>query len=88
MEYNSHFQSFGEDDVLSFGETSMCKIGRFRNELSQAINSGEIADLVIARVQQSGIQGLYIHAGARQTRNKLWMTEGKKCEVLKVGACN
>ncbi|MBW4489115.1 MAG: hypothetical protein KME12_15105 [Trichocoleus desertorum ATA4-8-CV12] len=87
MEYNSYFQNFGENDVLSFSETNMCKIGKFKEDLSEVLGSDEITNLVISRIQDRGIQGLYIY-GVRQTQNKLWMTEGKKCEILKIGAQN
>ncbi len=69
MEYNSYFQAFGENDVLSFSETNMCKFGKFKEELSQVINGDETANSVVSKLQSKGIQGLPIYSS--RTRPKL-----------------
>src|SRR6476469_8100313 len=86
MECNSHFQSFGENDVLSFSQTNMCKFGKFKDELTQVVDGDAIADLFVNKLSQKGIQGLPVYSATHQTQNRLWMTEGKKCEILKIGA--
>ena len=86
MEYNSYFQAFGENDVLSFSETNMCKFGKFKEELSQVINGDETANSVVSKLQSKGIQGLPIYSSPHQTQNRLWITEGKECEILKISA--
>ena len=86
MECNSYFQAFGENDVLSFSETTMCKFGKFKDELSQVVDDDAIADLFVHKLSQKGIQGLPVYSRTHQAQNRLWMTEGKKCEVLKIGA--
>lgn len=86
MECNSYFQAFGENDVLSFSQTNMCKFGKFKDELSQVIDGDAIADLFVNKLSQKGIQGSPVYLATHQTQNRLWMNEGKKCEILKIGA--
>lgn len=87
MEFNSFLQSLGDNDVLSFSNTNMYKTGNFIHQLRAAIDNNEVAGTVVNKLEASGIKGLgFYNAEKRVSQNQLWMTEGKQCEVLKVGA--
>lgn len=87
MEFNSFLQSLGEDDVLSFSDVNVCKAGVLKKTVNSVLNSSEITDLAVARLENSGIKGLSFYDKEKHvSKNNLWMTEGKTCEVLKVGA--
>ncbi len=87
MEYNSFFQSLGDNDVFSFSNTTMCRVGTIKQSLDSTFNGDYIPNTVVNALESSSIRGWSLYnKETKGLENRLWMTEGKSCEVLKVGA--
>jgi hypothetical protein len=87
MEFNSFFQSLGDNDVFSFSNTTMCRVSIIKQSLDSAFNGDYIPNTVVNALESSSIRGWSLYDKENnQLENRLWMTEGKKCEVLRVGA--
>lgn len=87
MEYNSYLQNCDNDDVLLFG-SELCKIGKFKPALKSA--TGRVADVIIESLESYGVKGATIYdipsRGSAQKANYKWLSEGKDCEILRIGA--
>lgn len=87
MEFNPFFQSLGDNDVFSFGGTNMCKAGTIKKSLDLVFNGDQIPNMAANTLESSSIRGWNLYnQKTNNLENWLWMTEGKKCEVLRVGA--
>jgi hypothetical protein len=88
MEYNSYLQNCGDDDVISFG-TTMYKFDKFKSAL-QSVFIGNLADVIIESLDSQGIKGTSIYEvpsrGRAYAVNWKWWSEGKDCEILRIGA--
>jgi hypothetical protein len=88
MEYNSYLQNCGNDDVISFG-SQMYKLGQVKQAFESAF-TGKIADVLIESLESQGINGISIYTvpsrGSGYRNNRMWFSEGKDCEILRIGA--
>lgn len=91
MEFNYYLQKCGDNDVISFSN-EMCKLGNFKQAIESAFR-GKVADGLIESLESSQIKGIRIGEyvswgrGSRfQYANYKWFSEGKDCEILRIGA--
>jgi hypothetical protein len=86
IEDNISLQNCSEDDVLAFDSGDFTfKLSKIKQALKSAFRS-QVADSLIHSLASLGIGGLRIPTGGGTTANGNWFSEGKDCEILKIGA--
>lgn len=84
MKFDFDMQKFGDNDVISFAE-QMTKVGKFKEALNSAITN--LGNELVEWFESQQIKGTKIYDGSRRDfTNWKWFTEGKNCEILKIGA--
>ncbi|MBE9228154.1 KGK domain protein [Phormidium sp. LEGE 05292] len=85
MKFDFDMQNFGEHDVISFDD-EMTKFGKFKESLKSAF-VGILGNKLVESLECQKIKGTKIYDGSRSDfTNWKWFTEGKDCEILKIGA--
>lgn len=79
MEYNPYLQNCNDNDVVSFSD-QMYKLGRIKQLFKHAFTS-TIPDILVKSLEEREIKEVSI----RQANSK-WFSEGKDCEILRIGA--
>ncbi|MEA5537289.1 KGK domain-containing protein [Crocosphaera sp. XPORK-15E] len=83
-DHNEYLEN--DDDVIAFGADSMRKISKFKN-IIRLFLEGELSNKLVEYLEKSGIQCAKIYDYKnRSTNNYKWLTNGKDCEILKVGS--
>lgn len=91
MKYDFYLENCGDDDVISFSE-EMIKISKFKQALDWS--KQKMIDSFVESLESQGIKGVQIYEGVSwgrggtrmQSANYKWSSEGKNCEILKIGS--
>lgn len=91
MKYDFYLESLGEEDIISFNN-QMTKFGQVKQALTWALDR-KIGDPLVESLESQGVQGIRIYESVSWARgrrmqdaNWKWFTEGKDCEILRIGA--
>ncbi|MEA5511223.1 KGK domain-containing protein [Crocosphaera sp. UHCC 0190] len=84
FEHNEYLEN--DDDVIAFGADSMRKTSKIK-DIIRVFLEGELPNKLVEYLEKSGIQCAKIYDYKnRSTSNYKWLTNGKDCEILKVGS--
>lgn len=92
MKYDFYLENCGDDDVISFSE-QMIKISKFKRALDWSKQN--MIDSFVKSLESQGVKGVQIYEGVswgpggtrmQQSANDKWSSEGKDCEILKIGS--
>ncbi|PSB35065.1 KGK domain-containing protein [Chlorogloea sp. CCALA 695] len=90
MEDKFYQPNYGDDDVITFNSSEMCKFGRFKQVLQSALQS-KLPDTLVEYLEAQGITGTSIREYQKgsfrvENYNRKWFIDGKNCEILSIGA--
>jgi len=93
MQDNLTSSNLGNEDVLAFGNTNMCKVEAFNRIVDSTIRE-KLADQLVAELDAKGLRGVRIQEDKRVSEGRTdkkpanwkWFSAGKDCEILKIGA--
>jgi hypothetical protein len=79
-----------DDDVISFSSDSMCKLVDFKRKIGDFFIS-DLPNKLVEYLENIGIKSVRMYErgiklGSSYPKNSKWLTEGKECEILKVGS--
>ncbi len=88
IELNSQLENGNDNDVLDLGDSFLCKFGRFKEFLTQAIlgNRFLFSQKINESLNNKGIQIKYCDSDNRSLFHSATWTEDVKCKILKINS--
>jgi hypothetical protein len=90
IELNSQLKNCKSDDVLDLGDSFLCKLGKFKNALIDAITY-DFSSRIYQKLKNGGIEvkrpiESQSHGSIRTTWHTVDWTEDVKCKILKINS--